>query len=226
MPRMPKFQSSKPLSAKDLLENRYYEKYLSELSEERDNKGYTSKWYDEQVVKLNKEYLEVCNKAMKNLNSRISEVLKQINSVKEQHFSYTPTDDEIRSINYAKDLIKSRLINETKFNPHAADKIINEFIGSRTGASAIVQLASDSQVEEYISADVFAKAYAKSIPPEQVKFEMEKDEKLNKLETEFIDLQRQHVIFSKHLEIAEQRCTDDYTKQVNDYYFKQLPTAE
>ena len=38
MPRMPKFQSSKPLSAKDLLENRYYEKYLSELSEERDNK--------------------------------------------------------------------------------------------------------------------------------------------------------------------------------------------
>lgn len=68
MPRMPKFQSSKPLSAKDLLENRYYEKYLSELSEERDNKGYTSKWYDEQVVKLNKEYLEVCNKAMKNLN--------------------------------------------------------------------------------------------------------------------------------------------------------------
>lgn len=98
--------------------------------------------------------------------------------------------------------------------------------GAETGASAIVQLASDSQVEEYISADVFAKAYAKSIPPEQVKFEMEKDEKLNKLETEFIDLQRQHVIFSKHLEIAEQRCTDDYTKQVNDYYFKQLPTAE
>lgn len=226
MPRMPKFQSAKPMSAKDLLENRYYDKYISELSEERDNKGYTSKWYDEQVTQLNKEYREVCTKAMNNLNARISELSNQINKAKEQYFTYTPSDDEIRSINYAKNLIKSRIIAETKFNPHAAENIINEFVGSRTGASAIVQLASDSQMEKYITSDVFTKAYSKSIPPEQVKFEMEKDEKLNKLETEFIDLQRQHVIFSKHLEIAEQRCTDDYTHQVNDYYFKQLPTAE
>jgi hypothetical protein len=223
---MPKFQSTQALSVKNLLENRYYEKYLSELSEERDNKGYTSKWYDEQVIQLNKEYVEICTKAMNNLNTRVSDLLNQINSVKEQNFTYTPTDDEIRSINYAKDLIKSRLISETKFNPHAADKIINEFIGSRTGASAIVQLASDSQVEKYITSDVFTKAYSKSIPPEQVKFEMEKDEKLNKLETEFIDLQQQHVIFSKHLEIAQQRCTDDYTQQVIDYYFKQPQVTE
>jgi len=226
MPRMPKFQSAKPMSAKDLLENRYYDKYISELSEERDNKGFTSKWYDEQVTQLNKEYVDVCNKAMNNLNARISELSNQISKAKEQYFTYTPSDDEIRGINYAKDLIRSRLINETKFNPHAAENIINEFVGSRTGASAIVQLASDPQVEKYISTDVFKKAYAKSIPPEQVKFELEKEEKLNAFDTEYMDLQQQHVIFSKHLEIAQQRCTDDFTQQVNDYYFKQLPTAE
>lgn len=167
MPRMPKFQSAKPMSAKDLLENRFYDKYISELSEERDNKGYTSKWYDEQVTQLNKEYREVCTKAMNNLNARISELSNQINKAKEQYFTYTPSDDEIRSINYAKNLIKSRIIAETKFNPHAAENIINEFVGSRTGASAIVQLASDSQMEKYITSDVFTKAYSKSIPPEQ-----------------------------------------------------------
>jgi len=55
---------------------------------------------------------------------------------------------------------------------------------------------------------------------------MDKDEKLNKLETELIALQQQHVIFSKHLETAQQRCTDDYTRQVNDYYFKQPQVVE
>lgn len=134
----------------DLIGSRLYNKSLERIEQEQKNKGYTDAWTQEQIVKLNKEWLDVVRMAVVENNGALRQKQAEYDRVKAMNFDHKYSPQDYADLQYLQTLIKTRIINESKEQPVLIRRIIEDYIFSQKGARAITFLANDPEVGEAI----------------------------------------------------------------------------
>lgn len=212
-----KKQAQRPMLQK-ILEDRIYEHDLAELNQLAKDKGYTKEWLNNQIVELNKLYLEISEKALEDYNDKLSKLEQQVTNINNTNFEHNYTSTDYADLQFLQTLIKSRLLNESQNNPVIVERILKEYINTQKGARAITFLADDKEIGELIKG-FYRIAYINAQSPAEKKFNASKETELNKLNKDIVKMTQTAIIGQGNLRVAKERVQADELARANSAYW-------
>lgn len=212
-----KKQAERPMLLK-ILEDKIYEHDLAELKQIAKDKGYTEEWLKNQIIELNKLYLEISEKALEDYDNQLSKSEEQANKIKNTNFEHNYTSTDYADLQFLQTLIKSRLLNESQNNLVIAERILKEYINTQKGARAITFLADDKEIGELIKG-FYRTAYINAQSPAEKKFNATKEAELNKLNSDIVKMTQTAIIGQGNLRVAKERVQADEIARANSAYW-------
>ena len=209
----------KPYALQVLIDTNPYPAALAKLQKQKEDCGYTDKWYREGGLrKMNNEWLNKVQSAIEENTRYIDEQRAEIAKVRATNFEHRYTERDYADLQFMQNLIKTRIAAEGQNNGVLIGRIVDDYINTQVGARAIMFLSGDSEVGKLLQ-DYYPRAAQNAKSAAELQFEKDKAAELDRLESALIPFLQANIIGGGMLKAAEERVTADIVKQGDKLYF-------
>lgn len=136
----------KPYALQSLIDTNPYPTALAKLQKQKEDCGYTDKWYQDELRKMNKEWRNKVQSAIEENSRYIDEQRAEIAKVRATNFEHRYTERDYADLQFMQNLIKTRIAAEGQNNGVLIGRIVDDYINTQVGARAIMFLSGDSEV--------------------------------------------------------------------------------
>lgn len=207
-----------PRTLQALIDTKPYPAALAKLQKQKEDCGYTDKWYQDELRKLNREWLNKVQSAIEENTRYIDEQRAELEKVRNTNFEHRYTERDYADLQFMQSLIKTRITAEGQNNDVLIGRIVDDYINTQVGARAIMFLSGDSEVGKLLQ-DYYPRAAQNAKSAAELKFEKDKAAELDRLDSALIPFLQANIIGGGLLKAAEERVTADVAKQGDELYF-------
>ena len=208
----------KPYALQSLIDTKPYPTALAKLQKQKEDCGYTDKWYQDELRKMNKEWRNKVQSAIEENSRYIDEQRAEIAKVRATNFEHRYTECDYADLQFMQNLIKTRIAAEGQNNGVLIGRIVDDYINTQVGARAIMFLSGDSEVGKLLQ-DYYPRSAQNAKSAAELQFEKDKAAELDRLESALIPFLQANIIGGGMLKAAEERVTADIVKQGDELYF-------
>ena len=102
----------KPYALQSLIDTKPYPTALAKLQKQKEDCGYTDKWYQDELRKMNKEWRNKVQSAIEENSRYIDEQRAEIAKVRAANFEHRYTERDYADLQFMQNLIKTRIAAE------------------------------------------------------------------------------------------------------------------
>ena len=106
----------KPYALQSLIDTNPYPTALAKLQKQKEDCGYTDKWYQDELRKMNKEWRNKVQSAIEENSRYIDEQRAEIAKVRATNFEHRYTERDYADLQFMQNLIKTRIAAEGQNN--------------------------------------------------------------------------------------------------------------
>ncbi len=207
-----------PRTLQALIDTKPYPAALAKLQKQKEDCGYTDKWYQDELRKLNREWRNKVQSAIEENTRYIDEQRAELEKVRNTSFEHRYTERDYADLQFMQNLIKTRIAAEGQNNDVLIGRIVDDYINTQVGARAIMFLSGDSEVGKLLQ-DYYPRAAQNAKSAAELKLEKDKAAELDRLDSALIPFLQANIIGGGLLKAAEERVTADVAKQGDELYF-------
>ena len=126
----------KPYALQSLIDTNPYPTALAKLQKQKEDCGYTDKWYQDELRKMNKEWRNKVQSAIEENSRYIDEQRAEIAKVRATNFEHRYTERDYADLQFMQNLIKTRIAAEGQNNGVLIGRIVDDYINTQVGARA------------------------------------------------------------------------------------------
>ena len=169
----------KPYALQSLIDTKPYPTALAKLQKQKEDCGYTDKWYREGGLrKMNKEWLNKVQSAIEENTRYIDKQRAEIAKIRATNFEHRYTERDCADLQFIQNLIKTRIVAEGQNNEVLIGRIADDYINTQVGARAIMFLSGDSEVGKLLQ-DYYPRAAQNAKSAAELQFEKDKAAELD-----------------------------------------------
>lgn len=215
----------KPYALQVLIDTKPYPAALAKLQKQKEDCGYTDKWYREELRKLNREWLQKVQSALQENERYIGMQQAEISKVRAANFEHHYTESEYADLQFIQNLIKTRIVAEGQNNDALIGRIVDDYINTQVGARAIMFLSGDSEVGAALQG-YYQRAAQNAKSAAEKRFEEDKAAELDRMEHALVPFLQANIIGGGMLRVAEEQVADGIVEQSDEVYFGSEPDED